>query len=453
MSLVRVLGVMRVSLLALVAFVAFGSVGEIAAAPEQAGKKQNGRPNVLLYVVCSLRADGLGNYGNFQARTPNADALSHDGTLFVNSYAPSSWTRPSVGSILTGVYPEVHRAQGRGDALAKRVKRVSERFAEQGWATGAIVTSPNVGSFYGFSQGFEDFIELYQRRKPGYVSSWEQTTRSDEVTRRAIQWIDAAERPFLLMVLTVDPHWPYDPLAEFGRRRGDGLMPGKKEAPQGMNSPADRERARAFYQAQVEFNDGSLGKLLEHLRAAELYDDTIVVLTSDHGEEFGEHGRSLHGEALFEESIRVPLIIRYPKAVPVATRVDRPVGLVDVAPTLLELAGLPGDDSFDGTSLIPSDEPAERWLYATLELDGKRVKAITRYPWKLIWNQQTNQTQLFNLKRDKEEVWDLAKKHPRLAWQLRAELQARAEGSESQPLDLRPGQPSAPAPDDSLEKP
>jgi arylsulfatase A-like enzyme len=385
------------------------------------------RPNVLLYVVCSLRADGLGNYGNFRARTPNADALGHDGTLFVNSYAPSSWTRASLGSILTGMYPDVHRAQDRNDALADSATLLSERFAEQGWTTGAIVTSPNVGSFYGFSQGFGDFVELYDRRKRGFVSAWEQTTRSDQATKQAIRWIDAAARPFLLLVLTVDPHWPYDPLAKMRRRRGDDLIPGQRDGLE--HTRTDLESMRAMYQAQVEFTDSSFGKLLDHLRAEQLYDDTIVVFTSDHGEEFGERDRSLHGETLYEESLRVPLIIRYPKGMPVAERIERPALLVDIAPTVLELAGLAGDDTFDGSSLTPGHEAVERSFYATLDLDRNHVKAITRYPWKLIWNQRTDEVQLFNLQLDEQELWNLVRKHPRLARRLRAELDARFQQS------------------------
>jgi arylsulfatase A-like enzyme len=439
MSSARVVGVMAgmaggmvgvmAALVSLGSSVAAAAPADAPAVPKQA---QAGRPNVLLYVVCSLRADGLGNYGNFGAHTPHADALGHDGTLFVNSFAPSSWTRASLGSILTGTNPDVHRAQGRDDALPDSATLLSERLAEQGWATGAIVTSPNVGSFYGFSQGFEDFVELYDRRRPGFVSAWEQTTRSDEATRQAIRWIDAADRPFLLMVLTIDPHWPYDPLAVINRRRGDGLIPGQKDGLETTRNPEDRERARALYQAQVEFNDSSFGTLLDHLRALNVYDNTIVVFTSDHGEEFGERGRSLHGETLYDESIRVPLIIRYPKRMAVAARIERPAQLVDIVPTVLELAGVASDDAFDGISLAPGHEPVERPLYATLDLDRNHVKAITRYPWKLIWNQQTNEVELFNLRLDEQELWNLVKKHPRLARQLRVELDRRIQASEGQ---------------------
>jgi arylsulfatase A-like enzyme len=108
-------------------------------------------------------------------------------------------------------------------------------------------------------------------------------------------------------------------------------------------------------------------------------------------------------------------------------RIERPALLVDIAPTVLELAGLAGDDTFDGISLTPRHEPLERPFYSTLDLDRNHVKAITRYPWKLIWNQQTDEVQLFNLQLDEQELWNLVRKHPRLARRLRAELDAQIQ--------------------------
>jgi len=372
-------------------------------------------PNVLLYVVDTLRADGLSRYGNGDVETPAVDQLAREGALFVDAQAPSSWTRASIATILTGLYPDVHGVEGRNDALSERLLLLSELFAAHGYATGAIIANPNVGSFYGFDQGYGEFVELYERRSRGMIDARESIVPSDQVSERAKHWIDSAPTPFFLFILTIDPHWPYEPPAAFDRHRADyagrvdrdPLAITRKDL-----SQADRMRLRSLYEAEIAFNDDSLGRLLEHLRVRGRYDDTIVVFTSDHGEEFWEHGNTMHGLSLFEESIRVPLIIRYPKALPVAARVEAPVELVDIAPTLLELAGIPAPYPMDGHSLTRPPARGERSLYASLDLDQIETHAITRPPWKLITRAKGQDALLFNLEIDAGETWDLAKKHP-----------------------------------------
>jgi choline-sulfatase len=388
------------------------------ATPTEAGNlpaPPQGAPNVLLYVVDTLRADGLSRYGNRAVETPAVDQLAREGSLFVDAQAPSSWTRASIATILTGLYPDVHGVEGRNDALSERLVLLSELFAAHGYATGAVVANPNVGSFYGFDQGYGEFVELYERRSPGMIDARESIVPSGQVTDRVERWIDSVPGPFFLFVLTIDPHWPYEPPAVFDRQRADyagrvdhdPLAIIRKDL-----GEADKARLRSLYEAEIASNDDSLGRLLEHLRVRERYDDTIVVFTSDHGEEFWEHANTMHGLSLFEESIRVPLIIRYPKALPVAARVETPVELVDIAPTLLELAGIAAPYPMDGHSLTRPPATGERSLYASLDLDSIQARSITRPPWKLITRGEGQEPLLFNLEIDAGETWNLAKKHP-----------------------------------------
>ena len=293
-----------------------GSV-EVAAPPASSG--QQPAPNIILYVVDTLRADSLGCYGNPVVETPTIDRLAAEGTLFEDAVAPSSWTRPSFASLLSGLPPAVHGVHQRRDKLNRSVELLSERLGERGYATAMITTNPNVGRAFGFDQGFDDFIELYSRKKRGVglVRPRALVTGSPEATERATEWIYATSGPFFLVILTIDPHSPYAPPSEFDRYGGDyaGEVDGE---PKWINSPElaaeDKERIRSLYYGEIAFNDDSLGRLLEHLRATGIEDETVVALTADHGEEFWEHGERGHGKTLYEEVVRVPLIVRFPPA-------------------------------------------------------------------------------------------------------------------------------------------
>jgi arylsulfatase A-like enzyme len=417
----------------------WGACGDGPAAPPRTSCD---RPNVLLYVVDTLRADGVGRYGS-QVETPAVDRLSREGTLFKNAFAPSSWTRASIGSILTGLYPDVHGAEGRNDSLPEHVATLAELFSEHGYTTAAVVANPNVGSFYGFDQGFDEFFQLYTRREQGLIDSRESVVPSDQVTDRVTEWLNGVGCPFFLFVLTIDPHVPYSPPASFDRYGPDYSGPVDHDELAIVRkdlTAEDRERLRSLYHGEISFNDDSMGRLLTWLGAEGLYDDTIVVFTSDHGEEFWEHGGSMHGKTLFQEAVRVPLIIRYPKRVPIAVPVTQAVSLVDVAPTLLELADIPAPYPLDGTSLIPS-VPEERVLYFTLDLDGASVKAITRAPWRLIWNQRKGTRLLYNLDIDAGETWNLAQKHPDRVAALWEELAAQTDVNARRQAELRGGEP------------
>jgi arylsulfatase A-like enzyme len=394
--------------------------------PQASTAPANAKPNILLYMVDTLRADSLGCYGNQVVDTPAIDRFANQGVLFQSAIAPSSWTRASIASVLTSLDPAAHGAQGRRDLLSDDLVLLSERLQAHGYRTACITANPNIGACFGFNQGFDDFIELYARRNAGEVDALELVTSSSVVTSRAIDWIDQARQPFFMMILTIDPHSPYVPPARFDRYGEDyaGQADGTRRC---INRPdlsrADQKRIRSLYYGEVAFNDDSFGRLLDHLHDAKLADRTIVAFTSDHGEEFWEHGQRGHGKTLFEESIHVPLILRYP-GVAAGTRVARTIQLVDIFPTFLQLAGLPIPEDLDGRSL-PGNRTEEEIAFASLFHDGRRLLAVRANPWKMIWDLNSRKRLLFELTRSPNELANEITAHPQQRARLFAHITER----------------------------
>ena len=401
------------------------------------GRVDSDRPNVVLFVVDTLRADSLGAYGHPEVRTPAFDRLAAEGTLFERAYAPSSWTRASMASLLSAVRPETHGAEGREDALPAELTLLSEHFQRSGYHTGLITANPNIGSFFGFDQGFDDFVELYARRDSGYVRAVELVTRGDEVAQAVEAWLAEAPRPSLLVVLSIDPHSPYQPPAEFDLYGGDytGAADGSQESITRPDlSEADRARIRSLYLGEVSYSDRILERVLRALDDDAPAAGTVFALTSDHGEEFWEHGRRGHALALFEESIRVPLVIRYPGTVPAGARVDESVETIDLYPTLAALAGLPAPADVDGRALFPLADRERRPALASLRMGRADLAALRAGNWKLVWDRTGDRTLLFDLASDPAETRDLAASEPetteRLHGLLRDSLRQAADRGE-----------------------
>jgi arylsulfatase A-like enzyme len=226
------------------------------------------------------------------------------------------------------------------------------------------------------------------------VSPNEVTTKSDVVNEKAIEWLAGAKRPFFLTLLTIDPHDPYSP-------QGDLLAAALAKDP-----PATQhDYVRVQYRAEVAFNDRTFGQLLAHLEEEQMLDETIVVFTSDHGKEFWEHQSFQHGRTLYEEVLRVPLMIRYPGSSQFepGRHIRRPVQTTDIAPTLLELLGLAIPGVMDGVSLLSEAEPEPRSLFASLRLDIWRLDSLQQGPWKLISAPERNREWVYHLGRDPGE--------------------------------------------------
>lgn len=316
-------------------------------APEQ--------PNVLLISIDTLRGDRLGAYGYPRPVSPAIDQFAADGVVFEQAIAQAPWTAPSHASFLTSLYPSQLRLgtflePGRihGDAVT-----LAEALRERGFATAALVAGGFVRKDLGFDQGFDTFEEGVR------------TMRA--TVDKALGWLDgrAGERaPFFLFLHTYDVHKYYPPDDERARfvRPYSGPLKIERALAAAIQrndnhewrealGPADMQLIGDLYDASVAAVDAEIGRLLQALRERGLFDSTVIAITSDHGEEFLEHGRTGHGFNLYDENLRVPLILRHPRLAP--ARVAAQVRLLDLAPTLAELAGVPRPPSWQGVSLLP----------------------------------------------------------------------------------------------------
>jgi len=359
------------------------------------------RPNVLIYVIDTLRRDHLGVYGNELVDSPRIDAIAAEGLTFDYAYAPASWTRSSMASLIAGVGPTRHRTEDRDSVLPEAIVTLGEVMREAGYATALVTANPNTGRVFGFDQGFDELLELYAKQEGDVIDPHGAMARSDEVTKRAIQWLDSAKRPFLLIVLAIDPHTPHHP--------PEDLLRAEFEKTPLENAESDRDRIvtafLAHYRADIAFNDRSFGRLVDHLATREELDETVLVVTADHGEEFWEHGKYQHGQSLYDEVLRIPLIIRYPRSdrIRAGTRSDTPARLADVMPTVLDLAGVAVPETVRGRSLFDPDASPPPALFSRLVLDGHDMASIRENPWKLIRDEGTDRTTLYHLVDDPDE--------------------------------------------------
>jgi arylsulfatase A-like enzyme len=316
------------------------------------------------------------------------DRLAREGILFEQAFSTSSWTRPAMASLLTGLRPARHGVESRRASLGDAVTTLPEWLADAGYDSALVTANPQIGSFFGFARGFGATYELYGRRSAGPIRGTELIAPGDEVARQSLAWLEAARRPFALVVHVVDPHAPYSPPARF--EPGPGATP--------------RER----YQGEVRAADAAFGQLVSRLERNGELERTLIVFTADHGEEFGEYGRTGHGASLVDEGIRIPLVLRLPGPAPrEPARIARPVQLVDVVPTLLEAAGVDPPPALDGTSLL-APVRRERPVLASLVTPRGHVRAARAFPWKLVLGPQPGDHALFDLRRGERVPVDVA---------------------------------------------
>jgi choline-sulfatase len=389
--------------------------------------------NLLLISVDTLRADKLGTYGATQEVSPHIDALARQSVVFENAISQSSWTLPAFASMITSTYPSTHEVDHFSAGLAPSFETLAEVLSAAGFSTAAVTSHVYVGPKFGMDQGittFDDSLIAGNRQAELKVSSPDVSALG---IRRLEQASAGAERWFLWLHY-FDPHFPYvrhdDPAAP----EGAGL---------------------ADYEAEIAFTDRWIGEVLAALERLGAADDTLVVLVSDHGEEFREHKKLRHGCTLFREVVHVPLIARVPGLAP--ARVRDPVSHVDVLPTVLELLGLSVPATAAGRSLVPAmlgDTLEERPILSELRLNAEyHADSLQLGHWKLVLDHSGRATLgfaeypggppsdesmlphppggelaerqlLYRIDRDPGEQHDLAAEHPDVVASLRATLEA-----------------------------
>lgn len=374
------------------------------------------RPNIVLISIDTLRADHLGAYGYPKPTSPRLDELAAGGVTFLNAYAHSSYTPPSQTSILTSLHPSVHGVWFHNMAASREVPMLAEILHQGGYDTGAMTELPATH----YKRGFD----TYQLLKP-----LRNRKNARKNQRRIGRWLDArGERPYFLFLHFFAVHLPYAPQDKYLRMfesdydgtLGDSVTLKQLEPIRDGSlqaRPEDWDHLRALYDAEIAFLDDFLGELFDRLRADGSFDSTVFAIVSDHGEQFGEHGSLGHAGGLWEYILRTPLILAGP-GIPAGTVIHAPARNIDVAPTLLRLAGLGLPAWYEGADLAPiwrGEETDDRVVIA----EKRCCRALVSANWKYAIILETGEETLFDLGTDPGEKTNLIDELPEVAARMR----------------------------------
>jgi len=380
-----------------------------------------GRTSIVLIVVDTLRADHMSLYGYDRPTTPNLEELAGQGVVYERAFATAPWTMPSVASIVTGLLPSTHGAgrtyfddQGRQQAagMHPEIRTVMQRLQEAGYATHGIGNAIYVNAGWGFDRGLDSY---------DWRGASDSDVRTADVTADlALDWIDQhRDEPFFLFVHMFDPHRHFDAPEPFRGIFTDAFVDtygdtlATRESRLMAEENVDWPFIVAAYDEEIAFVDEHVGRLLRGLRQRELIDDGLVIMTADHGEGMYEHDAPGHGGTLYEEVMRVPLVV-WGGGVLSGRRLD-PVSTVDIAPTILAAAGIPWrhfEQPLHGIDLWPSleeDEPVPvRMIFAERSFGpDQQLKAVVRWPYKAIVGIDGGDPELYDLENDPDELEDL----------------------------------------------
>lgn len=380
------------------------------------------RPNILFITFDTTRADELSPYAkNRKLQTPHIQKLANEGVLFENVYAQAPQTLPNHASIFTGLYTITHNVLSNGQKLDERALTLAEILKRYNYKTGAIVSAAPLMKVFNLDQGFDHydddfsapdllhgikgFLRFFSANKINVQSE----RKAHETSQLAVRWIKRAskqKKPFFLWVHFFDPHKPYDYRPDFGR-------------PELIEDPVhlvNRSATQVAYTNEVQFADHNMGKILVALETLGITERTLTVFTTDHGESLGEHGYLGHRQHVYENIIRVPLIIRWPQSLPFARRIAVPVMSIDIVPTLLSLLEIPYlPDAFQGHDVLSDRQRNPRKLYSLA------VKLFTKAPirkamifgdYKFIEFDQPEHNALYNIHTDPLEQINLIKDIP-----------------------------------------
>jgi arylsulfatase A-like enzyme len=419
---------------------------------------------VILFLGDTLRRHHLDAYGHPRETAPQLTRLAREGAIFLDPIAQGSWTKVSTPSILTGLYQSSHGVKTFDDRLSGQATTLAEVFRAAGYATLGYSSVPFTGRFSNMHQGYETLHESQSVR--GNIGGADVKTARVYVDR-LVAWLDDhPDTPFFVFLQAMDPHDPFEPrspwdsswadparrqthLDEMERAKGHiahGFMRGR-----GLANPEELRAAgvepephytthRNWYDGSIRGMDAELARVVERLETLGIADDVLIVFTSDHGEEFGEHGEIFHGQNLYAEMIEVPLVFRGP-GVPPGVRVEGTVRGIDILPTVLELSSLEAPEVVQGRSLVPalrgqelSPQPAfsEKWIRDEEDLavrrQGVESLAVIDERWKLIHN--TTRTdgvpefELYDRSADPGDTTNLVDANPEELARLRGELDA-----------------------------
>lgn len=404
---------------------------------------------ILLLSMDTLRADAVSTLSKGASSTPSLDALAADSIVFSRASSPAPWTLPSFASVMTGLAPAVHQVKSPTQRVPDSLTTLAERFQDTGYLTAAIGHQPWLRPEQGMAQGFMSF-DISPRDEFGrslgsrllarlFPARLKPTLTTPEITDFAIAWLQQhAQEDFFLWVHYFKPHGPYVPLGPYRPRENppEGMgysFGGGPAIRDGVFIPPEKRGwVRKLYESEVHLVDDNAGRLLAELKRLGIYDDTLIVFLSDHGEEFWEHDLFEHGHSLYEELLHVPFFFKLPEAKAGERREER-VSTGTLYPTLLELCGMKTDPRWlSYASLIPllKGEPFENAPISSsspLHYEDKEDVVFGRY--KAIHTLHTDRIWIFDLEADPGERHDLADSVPERVTEARKLLEGIAQAS------------------------
>ena len=370
------------------------------------------KPNIVLYLMDALRADHLSLYGYSKPTSPFLEDLSQSGVVASLAFSAASWTKPSVVSLMTSLSPIGHRVGTTSytETLPDSITTLAEVLSAGGYVTASFSASPLGTTLSNLDQGFDYVVT------PAFFLNGDGSgakVRSDQLTMAVFDWLSLhGDDPFFLYIHTTDPHTPW--LATI---------------PEELRDESPEIQA---YDAEIRHNDDQLGNLYRRLNV--LNENTLFIATSDHGEALGDRGRSGHGWSVYQEEVRVPLVITH-SSLEARTDIDIPVDFFDISRTILDVSGVGFDEGrwFGRNLLEPLVErpvfltrcPYPDDLLGSSTLDRTDMHGVVQYPWKLILNHATDHTrslELYNLSTDPLELTDLSRERPEIRDELKAIL-------------------------------
>ncbi|MFH1675472.1 MAG: sulfatase [bacterium] len=396
---------------------------------------------VIVLCIDTLRTDHVGCFGGSGGMTPSLDKLAKEAISFSSCESACPWTLPSVAATITGKYPGIIAADSVSEHLRSEETTLAELFHEKGYRTASITNNHYVSAAVGFFQGNES-----QRESP--------KAPADEEVDAALEWIGKhLDENFYLYIHFFDPHVPYQPPEPYLTRfkRGSGRFEKVFESPNEVRSgelvltDSEKEQLRGLYNGCVAFSDAELGRMIDKLKELNTWDNTMLVVFADHGEEFWEHGGFEHGHSMYDEVTRVPLFIKVPGVQP-AMRSDR-VSLIDVVPTIINWAGLSVPEGLNGKNILSPDydQKDERRFFIEGCIHATESKAIVEGGYKqILYFDGVKSPELYNLDSDPGEKNNLVSSEKDKSEALSAELivysSQTGEGSHFRfypPKDLR----------------
>lgn len=398
--------------------------------------------NLILIIIDTLRADHLGCYGYSRDTSPYIDQLARGGTLFTQAEVQWPKTAPSMASMLTSTYCTTNRVRRLRVRMDDRLVTLAEVLRDEEFYTAAFIANVNLAVHFNFPQGFREVCEMWDHSR-GTPRSNDQATfwSNDQIATTVAAWLrDHQEQRFFLWVHLLDPHGPYLPPESLaGRFVGDEIYQARPDLPPPQRIPSYQHEGGhrtmgdfiAAYDAEIAYSDAAVKTILDQLDQLGLRQHSLVVLSADHGESLGEHDYYFnHGNYAYEACTRVPLIFSHPTLIPAGKRIDTPVALLDLVPTVLDLLEVQPDPpiaQFQGESLaaVFAGQPLEPRPIFIESRQGQF--AVRNGNWKLIFDPRKStpaipvsaREQLYDLGADPLEAHNVFDQHPEVVAELR----------------------------------